>query len=87
MFLCFMDKVPANLVKNNEALKKLGARLREIRIERGYKSAEAAALKFEVNRVQYARYEAGRNIEYLTLVDLLERMGVSVSEFFSKGFD
>lgn len=87
MFLCLMDKEPANLIRNNQALKKLGARLREIRIDKGHKSAEAAALEFKVNRVQYARYEAGKNIEYLTLVDLLEKMDISVSEFFSKGFD
>jgi transcriptional regulator with XRE-family HTH domain len=87
MFLCFMNKEPANLVKHNEALKKLGTRLKEIRISKGYKSAEAAALELKVNRVQYARYEAGKNIEYLTLFDLLEKMGVSVTEFFSTGFD
>lgn len=82
-----MDKEPVNLLKNQEALKKLGSRLREIRISKGHKSAEAGAFEFKVNRVQYARYEAGKNIEYLTLIDLLSKMGVSIPEFFSKGFD
>lgn len=82
-----MNKEPANLIRNKEALKKLGNRLREIRISQGHKSAEAAANKYEVNRVQYARYEAGKNIEYLTLVDLLSKMEVPIQEFFSKGFD
>lgn len=82
-----MDNEPANLIKNKEALKKLGNRLKEIRLSKGHKSAEAGAFSFEVNRVQYARYEAGKNIQYLTLIDLLDKMGVSVSDFFSEGFD
>lgn len=82
-----MEKEPEILIKNKEALKKLGNRLKEIRLSKGYKSAEAGALDFNVNRVQYARYEAGKNIEYLTLIDLLSKMDISVTDFFSKGFD
>jgi hypothetical protein len=82
-----MNKEPAILIKNKANLKKLGNRLKEIRISLGYKSAEAAAFHFEINRVQYARYEAGKNIEYLTLVDLIAKMGMTISEFFSEGFD
>jgi transcriptional regulator with XRE-family HTH domain len=75
-------------IKNKEELKKMGARLRYFRKQKEYgQTAEAAAFKLGVQRSQYSRYEAGQNINYLTLVELLDKMDVSISEFFSEGFD
>ena len=83
----FMEKKQSQIEKNELILKKLGARLKEYRLKKGFKSAEAASNHYEINRVQYARYESGKNIEFLTLIELLNKMNVSVSEFFSEGFD
>ena len=82
-----MGKESEQVIRDKETLKKLGDRLKEIRKSQGHKSSEAGAGVYGVNRVQYSRYEAGRNIEYLTLIDLINNMGIPVSEFFSKGFD
>lgn len=81
-----MEKELSRLEKNEVILKKLGARLKQYRVKKGFKSAEAASNHYEVNRVQYARYESGKNIEFLTLMELLEKMNVSAAEFFSEGF-
>lgn len=78
---------PEREIKNDQALKKLGARLRELRKQKGFTTAEAAANYYEIQRSQYARYEAGHNLYYLTLVEILDKMGISLSEFFREGFD
>ena len=83
-----MKKEPKNVTKNKDALKKLGQRLRSLRKFKGYKTAEEAALKFEIQRSQYTRYESGNaNINYLTLIELLDKMEISITDFFSEGFD
>ena len=73
--------------KEYKRLKLLGKRLRHFRKLKGHKTAEAAANKINVQRAQYARYEAGQNLTYLTLVDVLDKLEVSLSDFFSEGFD
>lgn len=79
-----------NLTKvdfEKEELKKLGARIRSLRKQLGYKTAESAANEFGIQRSQYTRYEAGTNLNYVTLVLLLQKMEISVREFFSEGFE
>ena len=83
-----MEKEPKNVTKNKEALEKLGQRLRTLRKLKGYKTAEEAALKLEIQRSQYTRYESGTaNINYLTLIELLDKMEISITDFFSEGFE
>lgn len=72
---------------NEIELKKLGNRIRSIRKELGHKTAEDAAHFFGFQRSQYTRYEAGSNLNYLTLVYLLDKMEISLKEFFSEGFN
>ena len=75
-------------IKNQEVLKKLGARLRYFRINKNLgKTAEIAANNLDIQRSQYARYESGNNLNFLTLVEILDKMDVSITEFFSEGFD
>ncbi|MBX2976623.1 MAG: helix-turn-helix transcriptional regulator [Ignavibacteriaceae bacterium] len=69
-------------------LQKLGARIRSLRKELGIKTAEEAAFKYGLQRSQYSKYEAGSgNITYLSLVSLLQKMGISLKDFFSEGFE
>jgi len=82
-----MEKQPERVIKNEEALKRLGNRLRTLRKAKGFTTAEGAADKFGFQRSQYTRYEAGSNLTYLTLVELLQKMNIPISEFFSEGFD
>ena len=83
-----MEKIPQRETFNTEALQKLGKRLRQYRKEKGYTTAEEAANKLEIQRSQYTRYESGTsNINYLTLMEVIHKMEIPVSEFFSEGFD
>ncbi len=67
-------------------LKALGSRLRALRKERGYSSAEKFAYANDLNRVQYSRYETGADLRFTTLTKVLTAMDISLAEFFSEGF-
>lgn len=72
---------PADLVK-------LGNRLKELRKARGYTNHFAFAYENDLNPGQYGRYESGRgNITFLKLIEILNALDITVTEFFSKGFD
>lgn len=74
--------------KADADLVKLGKRIRSLRIEQGYKSAEKFALEHEFSRVHYGRWEAGqKNITFKSLKNLSKAFGISLSEFFLEGFD
>ena len=65
----------------------LGKRIRQLRIDQGYSSAEKFANKHDFGRVQYFRYESGKgNITFKTLSVLVKAFGMSLEEFFSEGF-
>jgi transcriptional regulator with XRE-family HTH domain len=70
-----------------EMLMKLAARLKTLRKQRGFASAENFANAYNINRTQYGRYEKGEDIRFSSLVRLLKAIGISLSEFFSEGFD
>ena len=85
--LFIMEETPSKIDFEKVELKKLGARIRSIRKKLGYKTAESAANDFGIQRSQFTRYEAGANLNYVTLILLLQKMGVSLKDFFSEGFD
>ena len=60
----------------------LGKRLKEIRISKGYKSAEEFALTNGIGRSQYIRYEKGYNMNYTTLCRIVRKLGVTLEEVF-----
>ena len=76
------------LVPENIDSKKLGNRMRELRIQKGYKSAEIFAYDNDLSRVLYGNYEKGQgNITYKNLLKVIRALGVSIADFFSQGFD
>ncbi len=68
-------------------LKKLGNRIKELRIKNGYTNYEYFAYENEIGRAQYGKYETGGNIQFDTLIKIINAFGMTVSEFFSEGFD
>lgn len=67
---------------------KLGKRMRELRIKKGYNSFEAFAYDNDLPRVLYGNYEKGAgNITYKNLLKVIKALDVSFTEFFSTGFD
>ncbi|MCW3072088.1 MAG: helix-turn-helix domain protein [Bacteroidetes bacterium] len=84
-------KAPAKakqLGQVNTDFMKLGKRMRDLRIKKGYKSFEAFAYDNEMSRVMYGSYEKGDgNITYKNLLKVVKALGVTITEFFSEGFD
>lgn len=80
-------KNPISKKEEEKYIKQLGARLRHYRKLRGYTNYEYFAYEVLMSRTQYGKYEKGANIQFTTLLNLLKALNVSVTEFFSEGFD
>lgn len=76
---------PPNL-NSEEELKKLGERIKKLRIERGYTSYEYFAYEHNISRAQFGRYEQGQDLRYSSLIKIVNAFGISLQEFFSEGF-
>lgn len=68
-------------------LKNLGKRLKALRKAKGYDNYEQFAFTHEINRSQYGRYETGEDLRFSSLLKVLAALDVSLSEFFSEGFE
>lgn len=68
-------------------LEQFGKRVRALRKQKGFTSAEKFAYQNEINRVQYGRYENGSDLRLSSFFNLLLALDVSPIEFFSEGFD
>lgn len=74
--------------EKDKHLVQLGNRMRELRLAAGHTSVERFALDNDFSRVLYSNYEAGRgNITHKNLLKVCNALGVTLKEFFSKGFD
>lgn len=80
------NKVPKKVTKQ-EALNKLGERIRTLRIKKGYASYEYFAYEHEISRAQFGRYERGADIRFGTLIKIINAFDLTIEEFFSEGFD
>jgi transcriptional regulator with XRE-family HTH domain len=80
-------KVAKKTKEDNVSLKKLGDRLKQLRIKAGYSNYEYFAYENNIGRAQYGKYETGGNIQFDTLVKLINIHNITIREFFSEGFD
>jgi hypothetical protein len=82
-------KKPVNVAENPEqVLRKIGAKLKKLRKEKGYQNSDDFAYDNEINRSQYGKYEAGaQDMRVSSLVKTINRMGLSIEEFFKDGLD
>ncbi|AZB34803.1 helix-turn-helix domain-containing protein [Chryseobacterium bernardetii] len=67
-----------------EVLKKLGKRIKEVRIAKGYSSYEYFAYEHNISRAQYGRYEKGEDLRFSTLAKVINAFGMTMKEFFLK---
>nr|WP_228443811.1 helix-turn-helix transcriptional regulator [Microscilla sp. PRE1] len=65
-----------------ENLEKLGKRIKELRIQKGYTNYETFAFKHNIPRAQYGRYEKGSDLRFTSLIKVVNALGVSLDEFF-----
>lgn len=71
----------------DEVLQKLGKRIKQIRISKGYSSYEYFAYEHNISRAQYGRYEKGEDLRFSTLAKVISAFGMTMKEFFAEGFD
>lgn len=67
-------------------LQKLGKRIRQLRIAKGYTSYEYFAYENNISRAQFGRYENGEDLRYTSLVRVVKAFDITMEEFFSDGF-
>ncbi len=70
-----------------QMLKKLGVRIRGLREARNERNYEKFAFKHDLNRTQLWRYENGEDLNFSSLLKVLQALDVSLAEFFKEGFD
>lgn len=74
--------------EKDKFLIQVGGRLKEIRKSNGYSNHEAFADYIDMTRSQYWEYENGKkNITVATLKRILDKLNVSMEDFFSDGFE
>jgi len=71
----------------SEDLLRLGRRIRQLRIERGYTNYEYFAYEHGISRAQFGRYEQGEDLRYSSLLRVVRAFGITMEEFFSEGFE
>ncbi len=81
------EKSEVNQSVKEITLKKLGERIRQIRINKGYSSYEYFAYDHNISRAQFGRYERGEDLRFSTLVRIVEAFDMTLEEFFSEGFE
>lgn len=83
-----IKKTKSNPDIGDKDLKKLGARIKQLRMAKGYTSYEYFAYEHNLGRAQFGRYERGtEDLRYSTLLKIVRAFGMDMEEFFSEGFD
>lgn len=75
------------LESKEEDLKKLGERIRSLRIKKGYSNYENFAYEHDIARAQYGKYEKGEDLRYSSLLKVIKALGMTPKEFFEEGFE
>lgn len=68
-------------------LRKMGERIKSLRLSNGYTNYETFAYEHEIPRAQFGRYENGQDLRFSSLIKLVNAFGMTLEEFFSEGFD
>jgi transcriptional regulator with XRE-family HTH domain len=65
----------------------LGKRLKQLRKEKGFTNYEFFAYENRIGRSQYGKYEQGVDMQFSSILKLVEMHGMTIKEFFSEGFE
>ncbi|MDB5003883.1 MAG: helix-turn-helix domain protein [Mucilaginibacter sp.] len=88
LFYCMAEDGKEDKVSyNQEELKKLGNRIKNLRVKAGFTNYEYFAYKHEIPRAQFGRYERGEDLRYTSLLKVIKALDITIKEFFSEGFD
>lgn len=72
------------LEKQQLIISKMGARIRQIRKDKGYTNHDHFAYDHGLDRTQYSKYERGSDMRISSLIKVLMALDVPLSEFFSE---
>lgn len=64
----------------------LGARIKELRIAKGYSNYENFAFDHDIPRSQFGRYEKGEDLRFTSLIKVLKAFNISPEDFFDERF-
>lgn len=78
------EKNAASALPEDQRMVKISQRLRQLRMAKGYSSAEIFAYEHDLNRSSYWRMEKGYNITVLSLLRVLDIHGLTLKEFFEE---
>lgn len=68
--------------ENQDRLKAIGKRIKELRVKAGYSSLETFANDHDLGRRNYWRLESGGNFKMSTLLRIIEIHKISLETFF-----
>lgn len=74
-------------IYSEEQLKRLGERIKDLRLKKGYSSYEYFAYEHNISRAQFGRYEQGQDLRFSSLAKIVAAFDMTLKEFFSEGFD
>jgi transcriptional regulator with XRE-family HTH domain len=69
-----------------DLFEKMGKRIKQLRKQKGYNNHETFAYEHGFARAQFGRYERGANLQFSTIVKVVEALDMTLAEFFSEGF-
>lgn len=81
------EKHSVNDAIDDERMKKIAAKLKELRLKAGYTNYENFAWDNDIGRMQYWRMEKGANFTMVTFLKILDAYKISLHEFFKEGFE
>lgn len=71
------------IVTDDIRIKQIGKHIKDLRIAKGYSSAEIFAYEHGLNRVSYWRMEKGCNITMASLLRIIDIHQITLQEFFN----
>jgi len=70
------------LKKIDPRMEQIGAKIKQLRIDKGYTNYEHMAWDSGIGRMQYWRLEKGANFTISSLFKVLDMHGISLADFF-----
>ena len=77
-----IKKSPKPLDEYQLQYKKIGNRIKQLRLKAGYSSAEKFAYENDIARAQYSRYERGVDMQISSLLKVLAVHKMTLQDFF-----
>ena len=73
--------------EKQQSISNLAERIKSLRIQKGYTNYENFAFDHNIPRAQFGRYEKGEDLRFSSLVKIVKAFDMSLTEFFSEGFE